>query len=144
MKIRYENTVDDVLALWRHHLKHSPVMRTGLRLLCFVPFAVLAAVGGVAAVDRQNPIYSALIERTDEGGRTVTIQDVQAITSTESHTFICLSGRRAIVIPRRCLPEEEFTAFVDAARREWEQAAYQAELRYSSLWGKYLPIESAD
>lgn len=63
-----------------------------------------------------------LIERTEVGGSAVALTAVEQIASDDARTFVYTSSLGAHVIPRRSVQEGDYEEFVDALRREWEQA----------------------
>ena len=58
MKIRYELTIDDIIA-FRRHSNNSPQIRKGLRTVLIVPAVVFLTLGILAAVEEQEPTYVA-------------------------------------------------------------------------------------
>ncbi len=59
MKIRYEVTIDDIVAFHRRHSNHGPHFRRGMAWLLWTPTAVLLAVGALVAADGQGFTYLA-------------------------------------------------------------------------------------
>jgi hypothetical protein len=58
MKIRYENTIDDIIA-FRRHANNAPHVHKGLRLVLIIPAAFFLILGILAAVEEQDPTYVA-------------------------------------------------------------------------------------
>lgn len=171
MKIRYENTMDDIVAFNRHHANHSPYYLAVVTVFLAVPAVIFLVLGVLGLIVEDDlgclamgvafgvgwPVLfwlllrwrlgatvrrlvheganrtmlcwheleladGALTERTDQSSHTVALRTVEKIQSSDTHTFIFFSAMGAYVIPQRDLAEEEYRGFVEAVRREWEQA----------------------
>jgi YcxB-like protein len=58
MKIRYENTINDIIA-FRRHANNAPHVRKTLRIVLIVPAAFFVILGILAAIEEQDAIYVA-------------------------------------------------------------------------------------
>ena len=77
---------------------------------------------GVLGPHELELVENSLIERTDAGATITALHAIEKIVSTDDYTFIYINVMAAHAVPRRCLNEVDYQAFVDSVNREWRKA----------------------